>query len=170
VPDLVAQGEGHVVNTASIAGWSTAPTMAPYCASKHAVLAISEALRRELDAAEAGVGGSVLCPGMVTTRIMASERNWPAALGNEPPVPSDPATSEIRKVLTAGTTTGPVQPSAAATAPPTGEELQRRPRWSPKQRPPPRPDAVTPMPPSSTQLSPPRAKREAAGGILLSAS
>ena len=56
VPSLIAQGEGHVVNTASLAGWAAAPAMAPYAASKHAVLAISESLRAELVASGTEVG------------------------------------------------------------------------------------------------------------------
>jgi NADP-dependent 3-hydroxy acid dehydrogenase YdfG len=45
VPILVEQGEGHVVNTASLAAWSGAPTLGSYGATKHAVLALSESLR-----------------------------------------------------------------------------------------------------------------------------
>src|ERR1019366_5622775 len=44
VPRMIAQGEGHVVNTASMAGLVTAPGMSVYCATKHAVVAISECL------------------------------------------------------------------------------------------------------------------------------
>lgn len=116
VPTLVDQAEGHVVNTASLAGWTAAPGMAPYSASKHAVLAISESLRRELDAAQSGVGVSVLCPGMVNTRIMSSERNWPERLGEEPPMPSDPLSSAVRSVLVQGTTAGEVDAAAVAEA------------------------------------------------------
>jgi NAD(P)-dependent dehydrogenase (short-subunit alcohol dehydrogenase family) len=114
VPTLVAQGEGHVVNTASMSAWSALPTLGAYAASKHAILAISEALGRELDLTESGVGVSVLCPGMVNSNIMTSERNWPAALGIEPPLPTDAVSEALRKTLTDGTTSGPVEPSAAA--------------------------------------------------------
>ena len=48
VPRMIAQGEGHVVNTASIAGLISAPGMGPYCATKHAVVAISECLHHDL--------------------------------------------------------------------------------------------------------------------------
>jgi NAD(P)-dependent dehydrogenase (short-subunit alcohol dehydrogenase family) len=116
VPTLVAQGEGHVVNTASMSGWVSTPTMGAYAASKHAIVAISEALGQELDLADSGVGVSVLCPGMVNTRIMASGRNWPAGLGIEPPMPADPLTTTVRQLVTAGTTVGPVEPSAVAAA------------------------------------------------------
>ncbi len=116
VPALVAQGAGHVVNTASLAGWSAVPTMAPYCASKHAVLAISDSLRLELEASDTGVGVSVLCPGMLNTAIMSSERNWPERLGRPPDIPSDPITQEVRRILVEGTTGGGIAPEQAADA------------------------------------------------------
>ncbi|GAC1534805.1 MAG: hypothetical protein NVS3B12_16110 [Acidimicrobiales bacterium] len=116
VPLLIAQGEGHIVNTASLAGWGAAPTMGPYCATKHAVLAISESLRRELDALGGAVGVSVLCPGMVNTRIISSERNWPEDLGPEPVIPDDSLSTTVRQLLLEGTTTGSVDPPAAAAA------------------------------------------------------
>jgi NAD(P)-dependent dehydrogenase (short-subunit alcohol dehydrogenase family) len=116
VPALVAQGAGHVVNTASLAGWTAAPTMGPYCASKHAVLAISDSLRTELEAAATGVGVSVLCPGMLNTAIMSSERNWPDRLGAPPDIPSDPVTQQVRRHLVEGTTGGGIAPERAADA------------------------------------------------------
>jgi NAD(P)-dependent dehydrogenase (short-subunit alcohol dehydrogenase family) len=116
VPALVAQGVGHIVNTASLAGWTAAPTMGPYCASKHAVLAISESLRTELQAAGAGVGVSVLCPGMLNTAIMSSERNWPERLGRQADIPSDPVTQQVRQLLVEGTTGGGIAPERAADA------------------------------------------------------
>jgi NAD(P)-dependent dehydrogenase (short-subunit alcohol dehydrogenase family) len=77
VPLLLAQGEGHVVNTASMAGVVAPPFMGPYNASKHAVVAISESLHHELALAAPGVKVSVLCPGWVRTRIADSDRNRP---------------------------------------------------------------------------------------------
>ena len=78
VPLLMEQGEGHVVNTASIAGLVTAPFIGPYNATKQAVVAVSETLYKDLEAAGAsGVGVSVLCPGFVQTRIADSGRNRP---------------------------------------------------------------------------------------------
>ena len=80
VPLFLEQGEGHVVNTASIAGLATAPFLGPYNATKQAVVAISETLYKDLQSvgAPAGVGVSVLCPGFVRTRIAESDRNRPA--------------------------------------------------------------------------------------------
>ena len=80
LPPLLGSGEeGHVVNTASIAGLTTHPWMGPYCATKHAVVAMSEVLAKELELAKAKIGVSVLCPGFVKTNISKSERNRPAA-------------------------------------------------------------------------------------------
>jgi NAD(P)-dependent dehydrogenase (short-subunit alcohol dehydrogenase family) len=82
VPRMIAQGEGHIVNTASIAGLLSAPGMGAYCATKHAVVAISECLH--LDLAVTGNGSkvhvSVVCPAWVKTSIADSERNRPASL------------------------------------------------------------------------------------------
>jgi len=77
VPLLIEQGEGHVVNTASIAGLIAAPFLGPYNATKQAVVAISETLFKDLQAVGAPIGVSVLCPGFVQTRIADSERNRP---------------------------------------------------------------------------------------------
>ncbi len=78
VPLLIEQGEGHIVNTASIAGLATAGFLGPYNATKQAVVAISETLFKDLQAVAAPVGVSVLCPGFVQTRIAESDRNRPA--------------------------------------------------------------------------------------------
>ena len=67
-----------MVNTASIAGLTTAPFLGPYNATKQAVVAISETLFKDLQAVGAPVGVSVLCPGFVQTRIAESDRNRPA--------------------------------------------------------------------------------------------
>jgi NAD(P)-dependent dehydrogenase (short-subunit alcohol dehydrogenase family) len=81
VPRMLKQGdEGHIVNTASMAGHISVPMFAPYHASKFAVVTLSETLHFELAIANAKLKASVLCPGFVKTRIMESERNRPAAL------------------------------------------------------------------------------------------
>jgi NAD(P)-dependent dehydrogenase (short-subunit alcohol dehydrogenase family) len=76
-PLLLEQGEGHIVNTASIAGLIVAPFLGPYNATKQAVVAISETLYKDLQTIAAPVGVSVLCPGFVQTRIAESDRNRP---------------------------------------------------------------------------------------------
>ena len=83
VPILLQQSEGYVVNTASVAGLVAAPYMAPYNASKHAVVAISESLHHELALTGASVKVSVICPAWVKTRIAESARNRPAQLRDE---------------------------------------------------------------------------------------
>jgi NAD(P)-dependent dehydrogenase (short-subunit alcohol dehydrogenase family) len=82
VPLLLRQAEGHVVNTASMAGLIPA-VLGSYSVTKHAVVALSEALRMELAAIGAPVGVSVLCPGVVATRIFEAERNRPDGVRSE---------------------------------------------------------------------------------------
>ena len=82
VPRLLVRGAGgHIVNTASMAGLVGMRWLGVYCASKFAVVGLSEALHREL--AEHGIGVSVLCPMIVETKINENSiRNRPAALRN----------------------------------------------------------------------------------------
>jgi len=77
------RGPKHVVNTASIAGCAGLPGLAAYCASKHAVVGISETLARE--GAAWGLGCTVVCPGNTHTRIAESERNRPPEMGERRP-------------------------------------------------------------------------------------
>lgn len=79
LPILTEQGEGHIVNTASLAGLTGVPGLGVYCTSKFAVVGLSESLHHELAATGSPVKVSVLCPGFVHTRISESERNMPAA-------------------------------------------------------------------------------------------
>jgi NAD(P)-dependent dehydrogenase (short-subunit alcohol dehydrogenase family) len=80
VPLLIEQDEGHVVNTASLAGLGGVPGMGSYCATKFAVLGLSESLFHDLAARGSKVGVSVLCPGFVATRIAESDRNMPESV------------------------------------------------------------------------------------------
>ncbi len=73
LPIMTAQGEGHIVNTASMAGLLPMPGMAPYNVTKHGVVALSEGLYLELKSTSSPVEVSVLCPGWVKTRIMEHE-------------------------------------------------------------------------------------------------
>jgi short-subunit dehydrogenase len=67
---MLKQGtEGHIVNTASMAGLVSLPLLSPYHATKHAVVTISESLHMELAMMGAPVKASVLCPGFVRTNI-----------------------------------------------------------------------------------------------------
>jgi NAD(P)-dependent dehydrogenase (short-subunit alcohol dehydrogenase family) len=69
--------EGHIVNTASMAGLLNAPNMGIYNVSKHAVVSLSETLYHDLRLIEAPIGASVLCPYFVPTGIADCERNRP---------------------------------------------------------------------------------------------
>lgn len=79
-PHFLAQNEGHIVNTASLAGLGGVPGMGPYCASKFAVVGISESLHHELALLGSAVKVSCLCPGFVRTRIFDAMRNLPPEL------------------------------------------------------------------------------------------
>lgn len=76
---------GHIVNTASMAGLLTAPSQGIYNVSKHAVVALSEALYHDLGLVTAQVHCSVLCPSYVQTNIGQSDRNRPQNLANSAP-------------------------------------------------------------------------------------
>lgn len=73
LPIMQQQGVGHIVNTASMAGLGAAPGLAPYFATKHAVVGLTESLFLELEALGSPVGASVLCPGFVKTDLMNKE-------------------------------------------------------------------------------------------------
>lgn len=97
LPALVDSGEeGHVVNTASIAGLTSTPFMGPYTATKHAVVSLSECLVKELELAKVNVGVSVLCPGFVKTKIASSHRNRP---GEQQRVDDNPLAQKFSAVL-----------------------------------------------------------------------
>jgi NAD(P)-dependent dehydrogenase (short-subunit alcohol dehydrogenase family) len=75
--------EGHIVNTASMAGLLNAPAMGVYNVSKHAVVSLSETLYHDLQLVNAPIGASVLCPYFVPTGIHQSHRNRPEELKPE---------------------------------------------------------------------------------------
>jgi NAD(P)-dependent dehydrogenase (short-subunit alcohol dehydrogenase family) len=82
VPAILKHGEeGHIVNTASVAGFQNRPgtNQGPYSMSKYAALSLSEALEHELEGTNVGV--SVLCPGPINTNIARGARNRPDHLG-----------------------------------------------------------------------------------------
>ena len=76
-PHLVERDEGHIVNTASMAGLVSTAGSGPYNVSKHGVVTLSETLYGELQDAGSNVGVSVLCPGIISTNLRNSERNRP---------------------------------------------------------------------------------------------
>ena len=72
--------EGHIVNTASMAGLLNAPNMGVYNATKSAVVAMSETLYQDLRLVTDQISASVLCPFFVPTGITQSQRNRPAEM------------------------------------------------------------------------------------------
>jgi NAD(P)-dependent dehydrogenase (short-subunit alcohol dehydrogenase family) len=95
LPLMIEQGEeGHMVNTASVAG--LVPGNGIYGVTKHAVVALSESIFSQLQMSGAKVCVSVLCPGFVSTRIYEADRNRPEELRNENARPVDP---EARRAL-----------------------------------------------------------------------
>lgn len=93
---MVRQGHGHIVNTASVAGLVPVPLQTQYCATKHAVVGLSKTLA--LEAIEHGVHVTVFCPGFVETGMMRNHTLRGELEGVDP-----------RKVL-------PVRPLAAEVA------------------------------------------------------
>jgi NAD(P)-dependent dehydrogenase (short-subunit alcohol dehydrogenase family) len=91
VPRMIEQGEGHIVNTGSGASFVSTPRLGPYCATKHAIVGMTGALRIELEGT--GIGVSVLVPAGVNTNITDSAAR---------PSVEDPATemAEDFEVLT----------------------------------------------------------------------
>ncbi len=81
LPRMLESGEeGYILNTASVAGMITGPFFAPYNASKHAVVALSECLHHELRAVDSKVQVGVLCPGWVNTGLAQFESKLPDEL------------------------------------------------------------------------------------------
>jgi NAD(P)-dependent dehydrogenase (short-subunit alcohol dehydrogenase family) len=102
VPRMLEQGsEGHVVNTASVAGFLSLPGSAVYCVSKHAVVTLSECLLHDLKVAGAKIGVSVLCPAFVNTGIADSERHRPKELAATNPLAA-PYASAMKQAVAAG--------------------------------------------------------------------
>lgn len=109
VPRMLAQGgPAHVVNTASMGGLLTGPYIGPYVAAKHGVVGLSKGLRAEL--AGTGIGVSVVCPGMVSTRILGGIRAHMDAIGAGGSVEVD----FMFEVLESGLATGMSAQDAAA--------------------------------------------------------
>lgn len=98
LPIMLEQGEeGHIVNTASLAGVMGGGGI--YGVTKQGVVALSESLFSELRMAKAKVGVSVLCPGWVNTKIIDAERNRPDELANAAAAPMEPQTAAVRDMI-----------------------------------------------------------------------
>ncbi|HXQ60162.1 MAG TPA: SDR family NAD(P)-dependent oxidoreductase [Acidimicrobiales bacterium] len=109
VPLLVEQGEGHVVNTASLAGLTSPGMLGPYNVTKHSVVTMSETLYRDLAVVGSAVGVSVLCPGFVRTGIAESDRNRPEWA----PAPAVPEGLEFQNVVSTLVASG-IEPADVA--------------------------------------------------------
>lgn len=70
LPVMIAQKQGTVVNTASVAGTVGAPNMAAYSASKHAIIGLTRTAAGEVG--KHGVRVNAVCPGPIKTRMMQS--------------------------------------------------------------------------------------------------
>lgn len=108
LPLLRRQPEGHIVNTASVASFeSSVPTMAPYTASKFAVLGFTEALAYELRRTGDRIGVSLLAPGFVRTRMAEAERNRPSDV---PGTLDDPMRRAVMNQMTQAMATVGMEP------------------------------------------------------------
>lgn len=104
VPLMLAQDtECHIVNTASMSGLISFPKGSVYAVSKHGVVTLSESLHHELAERGGKVKVSVLCPGLVKTRIVDCARNRPERLATAPMGPVEAAGWEtLRQLLQTG--------------------------------------------------------------------
>ncbi|MFN8021777.1 MAG: SDR family NAD(P)-dependent oxidoreductase [Acidimicrobiales bacterium] len=105
LPIMEDQGEGHIVNTASMAGLVAVPGNAPYGVTKAAVVALSESLFIELRSGGSPIGVSVLCPGFVRTNLVQTQK-WSDRLGAEPAPSTSPVQQAIDALLKQGVAEG----------------------------------------------------------------
>ena len=97
-----AEWQGHIVNTASMAGLLNPPNMGVYNVSKHAVVSLSETLYQDLSLVTSQIGASVLCPYFVNTGISQSFRNRPADIDGKPTRSQKVQHAMISKAVAAG--------------------------------------------------------------------
>jgi short-subunit dehydrogenase len=98
--------EGHIVNTASMAGLLNTPNMGVYNVTKHAVVSLSETLYQDLSLVTPQVSASVLCPYFVPTGIHQSHRNRPGDLPEQAPTASQLVAQAMSdKAVTSGKVT-----------------------------------------------------------------
>jgi NAD(P)-dependent dehydrogenase (short-subunit alcohol dehydrogenase family) len=131
VPGMIERGgASHVVNTASIGGLLAFPSLAMYCASKYAVVGLSESLRHDLRGQGHPIGVSVLCPGPTETDLRRhSRRLKPGA--DEPDAPGEYAgVTRISPAQVAAETVEAIRSDRfwILTHPTFGEAIERRAR------------------------------------------
>src|SRR5918998_2823501 len=90
LPRMQHRGGGHIVNLASVAGKGGFPYLATYCATKHAVVGLTEAVRGEF--LDSGIGFTVVMPAMVNTELTAGVK---AGRGIEKAEPEDVANAIV---------------------------------------------------------------------------
>ena len=105
LPIMQEQGEGHIVNTASVAGLLAMAGAAPYNVTKTGVVALSEGLFVELKGTGSPVGVSVLCPGFVRTELM-KQMTWADRLGEQPVATTNPVGQFMDQILRDGVEQG----------------------------------------------------------------
>jgi|EndMetStandDraft_4_1072995.scaffolds.fasta_scaffold218212_2 NAD(P)-dependent dehydrogenase (short-subunit alcohol dehydrogenase family) len=101
LPIMEDQGEGHIVNTASMAGLVAVPGAAPYNVTKSGVVALSEGLFLELAATGSPVKVSALCPGFVNTPLL-TDQQWTDRLGADPGEAQTPMAQMMREIFRQG--------------------------------------------------------------------
>jgi NAD(P)-dependent dehydrogenase (short-subunit alcohol dehydrogenase family) len=113
VPRMIENGEeGHIVNTASVAGLLTGAD--PYSVSKHGVVCLTEGLYKNFKALNLKLSASVLCPGWVNTNILDAGRNRPAELGQPVDPATLPAEAQQRMAMVRGMVQNGFQPDEVA--------------------------------------------------------
>ena len=101
VPIMLAQQEdGHVVNTASVAGLQPGGNV--YGATKHAVVSMSESLRRDFVRRGARLGVTCLCPTLINTNLVTAFRNRPSELQEPDATPSAEEVEHLRQAAAQG--------------------------------------------------------------------
>ena len=107
VPRMIAAGEeGHIVNTASMAGMTTMPFSSVYCMSKAAALSLSECLYKELEVTAPQLSVSVLCPELINTGIAAAARNRPDSYSQTGDITQTEFSKMTDQAITEGTAGG----------------------------------------------------------------
>ena len=113
VPRMIENGEeGHIVNTASVAGLLTGAD--PYSVSKHGVVCLTEGLYKNFKMLNLKLSASVLCPGWVNTNILDASRNRPAELGQAIDPETLPAEAQQRMAMVRGMVQTGFQPDEVA--------------------------------------------------------
>jgi NAD(P)-dependent dehydrogenase (short-subunit alcohol dehydrogenase family) len=98
VPIMSGQGgPAHIVNTASVAGLRSSPDIGIYSVTKAAVVMLSENLFQQLRARQLPIGVTVVCPGVVRTRLNDAWRNRPPDLANETTPPLTPQQEAVKR-------------------------------------------------------------------------